>query len=154
MRSDSQKMQSSSDEAKERVEQCLTDLVGYIDNTFEIAVHFGVPRDTAAMNAKHMYSAVLRLRRLLSLPESVMRHSNNVRARYNIVKETAELFAIEDTDTGVSITNDAEAVVYELVNVHKIGDKRIVYKDTMGNWDELLHDGDQFTGFAPYRKEP
>lgn len=141
------------DETKERIEQCLTDLLGYIDNSFEVGIHFGVPRETAAMNAKHMHSAVLRLRRLLNLPEEVM-STSNVRARYAFYKETSDMVFIIDTGAGVSVTNDAEAVVYELVNVHKIGDKRIIYKDTMGNWDELVHDGDQFIEFFPYRKEP
>jgi len=28
---------------------------------------------------------------------------------------------------------------------------RIIYRDSMGNWDELCHDGALFTGFAPAR---
>ena len=52
-------------ETKEKIEQTLVDLIGYIDNGYEVAVHFGVPRETAAMQAKHMHSAIIRLRKLL-----------------------------------------------------------------------------------------
>lgn len=79
--------------------------------------------------------------------------TQTVKAQYDIVRESPDTIFIEDTGHGHtrSVTNDAEAVVYELFNRHKIGDKRIVYKDSDGRWDELLHDGDQFTDFAPYR---
>lgn len=49
----------------------------------------------------------------------------------------------------VSVTNDAEAVVAEVVATH--GNVRIFYFDTMGNRDELLHDNGVFKGFAPAR---
>lgn len=54
----------------------------------------------------------------------------------------------ESNDTGsVSITNDAENVVREVVE--RYGNKRIFYTDTMGNIDELVHENGEFTGFAP-----
>lgn len=56
------------DDKKEQLNQCLLDLVGYIDNGYEIAVHYGVPRDIAAMQGKHMHSIVIRLKRLIDLP--------------------------------------------------------------------------------------
>lgn len=80
-------------------------------------------------------------------------HRQAARAGYELVGISGQgIIFIEDighTHT-LSVTNDAEAVVYELVN--KYGDKRIIYKDSNGDWDELLHDGDQFTGYAPYRR--
>lgn len=85
----------------------------------------------------------------------------NVRARYEIVGITDKTFKeknivfIEDVGHNytMSVTNDAEAVVYELMNKYAFPlDIRIIYKDSDGQWDELLHDGDQFTGFKPYRK--
>lgn len=75
---------------------------------------------------------------------------NHTRAQYDIVKETTDTVFIEDvghTHT-MSVTNDAEAVVYNLFN--QFGNKRIIYKDSDGRWDELLHNEGQFTGFAPY----
>ena len=55
---------------------------------------------------------------------------------------------IEDLNGPMSVTNDAEAVVRELI-ASGWGAYRFMYKDSMGNWDELLHDGKQFTGFGP-----
>ena len=86
-----------------------------------------------------------------------MRHHTQVaKAKYVLleVSPSGEILLIEDVGHTytMSVTNDAEAVVYELVN--KYGNKRIIYKDSDGNWDELLHDGDQFTGFGPYREQP
>lgn len=50
----------------------------------------------------------------------------------------------------MSVTNDAEAVVENLYE--EFGDKRFIYLDTMGNWDELVHVRGVFTGFKPHRK--
>lgn len=50
----------------------------------------------------------------------------------------------------MSITNDAEAVVENLYE--EFGDKKFIYLDTMGNWDELVHVRGVFTGFKPHRK--
>lgn len=73
-------------------------------------------------------------------------------ADYQIVRETPDIIFIEDLDLGNrSITNDAEEVVETLLFLS--GRKRIVYKDSMGQWDELVHDGEKFTGFAPYKGE-
>lgn len=47
-----------------------------------------------------------------------------------------------------SITNDAELVVERVLAEH--GEKRIVYRDSAGEWAELLHTGVMFRGFAPY----
>lgn len=81
-----------------------------------------------------------------------MQHTQDAKAHYNILDITNDAVFIEDIGHRVtrSITNDAEAVVYQLVNKHSIGNKRIVYKDSMNKWSELLHDGDQFTGYSPY----
>lgn len=72
------------------------------------------------------------------------------KADYRFVEETPEIVFIEDLNLGgKSITNDAEAVVETLLSY--INPKlRIVYKDTCGMWNELLHDGKKFVDFAPY----
>jgi hypothetical protein len=54
---------------------------------------------------------------------------------------------IVDEDAGVSVTNDAEAVVAEINQRHP--GCRIIYRDTMGNWDELRHRNGTFVDFAP-----
>lgn len=58
---------------------------------------------------------------------------------------------VVDMDGPMSVTNDAEGVVAYLHGrmAREHQSKRIFYKDSMGMWDELLHDGDQFEGFAP-----
>jgi hypothetical protein len=61
---------------------------------------------------------------------------------------------LRDLDGRVSVTNDAEAVVREVLG-WKGGwaangeRRRILYFDTDGRLDELLHDGQRFLGFAP-----
>lgn len=74
------------------------------------------------------------------------------RAHYDVVKVTPEIVWIRDRneDGVISVTNDAENVVKELHNKHP--GARVIYQDTMGEWDELKHDGQgTFTGFAPAR---
>lgn len=56
---------------------------------------------------------------------------------------------LRDRGTGRSITNDAEHVVRQVLR--RFPDHRIFYIDTMGYCDELVHDGREFTGFAPAR---
>lgn len=56
---------------------------------------------------------------------------------------------LTDADGSVSITNDAEAVVAHVIPQLDAPSDRILYKDTTGQWDELMHNGQEFTGFAP-----
>lgn len=76
--------------------------------------------------------------------------SGVVRAKYRVCRIDPGVIWIEDTGREcLSVTNDAHAVVAELAAEY--GDRRIIYKDSMGAWDELKHDGAVFTGFAPAR---
>jgi hypothetical protein len=52
---------------------------------------------------------------------------------------------------GMSVTNNAENVVAEIDSIMPIFGLTISYTDTMGQTDELLHDGKLFSGFAPGR---
>ncbi len=73
-----------------------------------------------------------------------------VRAQYLVRRVTPEAVWIEDVGREcISVTNDAEAVVDALAAEY--GDRRIIYRDSMGAWDELRHSGRSFTGFAPAR---
>lgn len=56
---------------------------------------------------------------------------------------------IRDHDGAVSVTNDAESVVASVMRHIKSPADRILYRDTVGDWSELKHDGREFTGFAP-----
>lgn len=46
-----------------------------------------------------------------------------------------------------SITNDAIAVVEHVL--YHYPKRRIIYRDSMGRWDELCHDGLKFICFRP-----
>ena len=64
---------------------------------------------------------------------------------------TKGIFYIADADDGsMSVTNDAEGVV-AYYNNYLPPNTRIVYQDTMGNWDELVHDNGVFKDFAPWK---
>lgn len=72
-------------------------------------------------------------------------------ADFRIVAETDEIVFIEDMNLGnVSVTNEAEYVVQTVLSNHGTR-RRIIYKDSEGQWDELVHDGKQFVDFAPYK---
>lgn len=77
-----------------------------------------------------------------------------MKAQYLIQKVTEDCVYIVDrcNELGsMSITNDAEAVTAHLYRLYS--GKRIIYRDTEGNWDELCHTDGVFTGFAPTRSE-
>jgi hypothetical protein len=61
----------------------------------------------------------------------------------------ARIVWIADLDEGLSVTNDAERVVGAL-NADYPG-FRVIYRDTLGFWDELKHEDGEFRGFAPAR---
>lgn len=61
----------------------------------------------------------------------------------------ARIIYIVDQDLGRTVTNDAANVCRELHAQY--ADYRIIYRDTEGNWDELLHDKGKHTGFRSAR---
>lgn len=71
------------------------------------------------------------------------------RALYELISHNDHYVVIDDLDGAVSVTNDAEAVVKELLE--KFPGRRLYYYDTMGHRDELCHDGTKFTHFLPAR---
>jgi hypothetical protein len=73
------------------------------------------------------------------------------RADYELVRVTAEIVWIADRNLGnVSVTNDAEGVCRRVW--HDYPGRRIIYRASDGEWDELEHEGGRFTGFAPARE--
>jgi hypothetical protein len=70
------------------------------------------------------------------------------------------LFSIEDRDEGMSVTNNAAAVIQKVVSYIKStasilegfdaipNDSVIVYRDTSGQWDELLVKESVFSNFG------
>lgn len=71
-----------------------------------------------------------------------------MRASYHVVRVEENTVFIADDDIGMSVTNDAEAVVENVNN--RYPNRRIVYKDTMGDWGELKHNNGVFTDFGPH----
>ncbi|RPH66512.1 MAG: hypothetical protein EHM78_23410 [Myxococcaceae bacterium] len=61
----------------------------------------------------------------------------------------ADFVGIADANRGGrSITNDPERVVTELLAAQQLlPHQRLLYRDTLGRWDELAHNGRRFTGF-------
>jgi len=72
-----------------------------------------------------------------------------MQAEFTIEKETPEYVFIIDTGhtNTKTVTNDAEAVVATLAREHALGDRRVFYRDSENQIDELLHTGGEFTGF-------
>ncbi len=76
-----------------------------------------------------------------------MRHAD-----FRVVEETEDTIFIEDLNLGnLSVTNDAEWVIESLVRRYGVLNKKVVYKDTTGNWDELIHDGNVFLDFGLWK---
>lgn len=71
------------------------------------------------------------------------------RSSYEVTKVTTDTVFLVDLNVGKSVTNDAENVVAEILTEY--GNKRIIYRDSDGHWDELVHNGSKFTNFAPYK---
>lgn len=70
-----------------------------------------------------------------------------VRANYRVCRETPEEVLIEDMNLGrMSVTNDADNVVAEVVSVY--GNKRILYIDSDGRTNELVHENGVFKKFG------
>lgn len=69
------------------------------------------------------------------------------RADYTYTVEDG-IVCIVDCDSGRTVTNDAEAVVADLKTAGLDLDAlAIIYRDTLGVWDQLLVDGGRFAGF-------
>lgn len=52
------------------------------------------------------------------------------------------------SDSGLSVTNDAENVVRKLVLGLPLGNRRLFYFDSVGRLDEICVEGGKFAGFA------
>lgn len=70
------------------------------------------------------------------------------RARWTFWLE-GRFVLLEDQGGAVSVTNDAERVVLELASRCPLEGRRVLYRDSMGRWDELVVQAGRFVRFAP-----
>lgn len=71
-------------------------------------------------------------------------------AKYRIEEQTDDQIVIRDIGSGMTVTNDAEAVVRDLHRNGMLGDRKLFYYDSEDRLDEIVHDGrGVFQGFAP-----
>lgn len=80
----------------------------------------------------------------------------SARAGYSVVDTLHGWTTIRDLDRGgVSVTNDAEAVVEELVARGLLPPgRRLRYFDSDGRLDEIVLRDGRFVGFAPHEYGP
>jgi hypothetical protein len=71
---------------------------------------------------------------------------NQSRASYSF-QIVDSVIAITDHDEGRSVTNDVENVVADFRYGTDLAGYRMIYRDTMGIWDEILICEGRFAGF-------
>jgi hypothetical protein len=73
---------------------------------------------------------------------------NKLRAVYSTTIH-GDVIAIIDHCLGKSVTNDAESVIADLAARFDLSKYRVIYRDSMGTWDQLLVDRTgHFAGFS------
>lgn len=78
-----------------------------------------------------------------------MNESRAPRARFSY-RLTNQVVLVEDWNDGaMSVTNDAERVVGYLNEIGALtNERRVIYRDSEGRWDELKHERGEFIGFG------
>ena len=72
---------------------------------------------------------------------------SDTHAEFTVLSECEDYILIKDSNSGKSVTNDAEYVVNTLA--HGNGNKKIFYIDSMGILDEISHKNGEFKNFLP-----
>jgi hypothetical protein len=63
-------------------------------------------------------------------------------------EQVGDVLCIEDTDRGMSVTNDAENVIATLGQYVRFSEiKSVIYRDTRGVWDEMIVRDGRFVSF-------
>lgn len=70
------------------------------------------------------------------------------KSEYQVLTKVDDCVFLIDLHGDKSVTNDAERVTKELFE--KYGNARFIYKDSLGVWDELMHDYGEFSHFSIY----
>jgi len=72
---------------------------------------------------------------------------------FAIEQDTDEYMYIKDIGrNGKTLTNDAAAVCMNLFKFHNLGNRRLIYKDSAGDIDEMQHEAGVFIKFLPGHK--
>jgi hypothetical protein len=69
--------------------------------------------------------------------------------QYQIIRITDTLVLIRDLNQGASITNYPSETLNHLSQRHSIKWKRIFYRDTIGRFDQIVHNNGIFVCFRP-----
>ncbi|QFT57151.1 hypothetical protein [Microbulbifer sp. THAF38] len=74
-----------------------------------------------------------------------------ITSSFTVLCETDTFILIRDKNDPdhASVTNAADYTVEWLAQRFEIANRRIVYQDTMGRFDELCHKRGKFDGFKP-----
>jgi hypothetical protein len=105
---------------------------------------------TSKLQVEYLYWANGSQEPFARFPLEIEMSLPKLRSMFHVEEITPDaVFIVDDCDEHqcMSVTNDAEQVTEFLFKT--IGDKRIFYKDTMGQWDELLHNKGVFQNFKP-----
>lgn len=63
-------------------------------------------------------------------------------------EDDGEIVRVIDQNGRLSVTNDAENVIADLVKLGvPVDDRRVIYRDSDGEWCGLLTEGGVFSGF-------
>jgi len=79
-------------------------------------------------------------------------NSNGRDVNFIILEDEADHITIEDIgpwNIYLSVTNGVEQVIAELAYHNALGNRRLLYVDSEGRLDEILHEDGKFVGFKP-----
>lgn len=73
-----------------------------------------------------------------------------IKSTFSVPVENEEFIILVDHDEGCSVTNDAENVIRWLdENLDGgLGQRKVYYRDTSGEYDELVHDNVNFKSYS------
>jgi hypothetical protein len=71
-----------------------------------------------------------------------------MKAKYDMILWNLQICVIKDDGRDcMSVTNDVEAVIQNLIDSHFLTNQRLFYIDSTGRCDELLYEDGKFKGF-------
>ena len=71
-----------------------------------------------------------------------------LKSKFSIARCSEEyLYIIDCGGDTRTVTNNAENVVELLYESYNLGNRRLIYRDSLGEIDEIIHENGQFKGF-------